>query len=82
MTSTQNLAARLRDGASGCSRSRTPDIRSTPPKGSGLRISLSPSPNAKRAVLKRKIVNDDQSSDAYPAQEANGTPPMKKLALS
>ncbi|KAF8138431.1 hypothetical protein EV363DRAFT_1313919 [Boletus edulis] len=84
ITSAQNLAARLRDGT-GCSRSRTPEvggIRSTPPKGNGQRTSLSPSPGAKRAMLKRKIVSDDQGSDRYPTEEADGTPPMKKLALS
>lgn len=84
MTSAQNLAARLRDGT-GRSRSRTPEVvgvRSTPPKGNGQRTSLSPSPDAKRAMLKRKIVNDDQGSDVYPAHEVDGTPPMKKLALS
>lgn len=84
MTSAQNLAARLRDGT-GRSRSRTPEvvgIRSTPLKGNGQRTSSSPSLDAKRAMLKRKIVNDDQSSDDYPAEEADGTPPMKKLALS
>lgn len=32
-------------------------------------------------MLKRKIV-DDQSSDIYAAEAADGTPPMKKLALS
>jgi len=81
ITSAQNLAARLRDGTSGRSRSRTPDIRSTPPKGSGQRTSSSsPSPD-KRVMLKRKI-DDDQSFDVHPAQETHGTPPMKKLALS
>ncbi|KAG8218602.1 hypothetical protein J3R82DRAFT_4245 [Butyriboletus roseoflavus] len=81
MSSARDLAARLRDGT-GRSRSRTPEvigIRSTPPRGNGQRSSLSPSPDAKRAMLKRKIVNDDQS---YSAQEGDGTPPMKKLALS
>ncbi|KAG6378685.1 hypothetical protein JVT61DRAFT_12956 [Boletus reticuloceps] len=84
ITSAQNLAARLRDGT-GCSRSRTPEvggIRSTPPRGNGQRTSLSLSPGAKRAMLKRKIVSDDQGSDLYPTDEADGTPPMKKLALS
>ncbi|KAI9574713.1 hypothetical protein HD554DRAFT_2049358 [Boletus coccyginus] len=84
ITSTQNLAARLRDGM-GRSRSRTPEvvgIRSTPPRGNGQQTSLSPSPDAKRAMLKRKIVNDDLSSDVYPTQEADRTPPLKKLALS
>lgn len=33
-------------------------------------------------MLKRKIVNDDQSLDVHLAQEADGTPPMKKVALS
>jgi len=82
--SAQNLAARLRDGT-GRSRSRTPEvvgIRSTPPKGNGQQTSLSPSPDARRAMLKRKIVNDDLSSDVYPTQEVDGTPPLKKLALS
>jgi len=57
-------------------------IRSTPPRGNGQRNSLSPSSDAKRAMLKRKMVNDDQSSDIYVAREGDGTPPMKKLALT
>lgn len=82
MSSARDLAARLRDGT-GRSRSRTPEVvgHLTPSKGNGQRSSLSPSPDARRATLKRKIVNDDQSSDVYSAQEADGTPPMKKLAL-
>ncbi|KAG9317423.1 hypothetical protein JVU11DRAFT_1622 [Chiua virens] len=82
MSSAQNLAARLRDGRS---RSRTPEvvgIRSTPSKGSSQRTSLSPSSNAKRAMLKRKIVSDDQSSEVRPGDQVDSTPPMKKLALS
>ncbi|KAF9247315.1 hypothetical protein BU15DRAFT_39285 [Melanogaster broomeanus] len=84
MTSAHNFAARLRDGT-GRSRSRTPEVtglRSTPPKGNGQRTSLSPSPDAKRALLKRKVVSDDQSSDSYVVRDADGTPPMKKLALA
>ncbi|KIJ70064.1 hypothetical protein HYDPIDRAFT_35501 [Hydnomerulius pinastri MD-312] len=87
MKSAQSLASRLRNETSSRSRSRTPETpatRTTPPKGtaSGLRPSLSPSPESKRAMLKRKIVADDQYSDAYAAREEDGTPPMKKLALA
>ncbi|KAG6336856.1 hypothetical protein ID866_2252 [Astraeus odoratus] len=60
VTSAHSLAARLRNDTSGRSRSRTPEVsafRSTPPRsaGTGLRISLSPSPDAKRAMLKRSV---------------------------
>ncbi|KAF8845839.1 hypothetical protein BDN67DRAFT_961489 [Paxillus ammoniavirescens] len=85
MASAHSLATRLRDGTSARSRSRTPDVaglRSTPPKGNGQRNSLSPSPDAKRAVLKRKAVSDNQSPNGYVVREADGTPPMKKLALA
>ncbi|KAF9226570.1 hypothetical protein BS17DRAFT_775836 [Gyrodon lividus] len=82
MISAHSLAARLRDSTSGRSRSRTPEVvglRSTPPKGNA---SLSPSPDAHRAMLKRKAISDDQSLDVYVVREADGTPPMKKLALA
>jgi pre-mRNA cleavage complex 2 protein Pcf11 len=85
MASAHSLATRLRDGTSARSRSRTPDVaglRSTPPKGNGQRNSLSPSPDAKRAMLKRKAVSDNQSPNGYVVREADGTPPMKKLALA
>ncbi|KAH7887649.1 hypothetical protein F5I97DRAFT_1806239 [Phlebopus sp. FC_14] len=84
--SAQSLAARLRTDMMGRSRSRTPDVPtlgSTPPRGgvSGQRASLSPSPESKRAMLKRKIASEDQNSDVSAYQEGGGTPPLKKLAL-
>ncbi|KIJ69919.1 hypothetical protein HYDPIDRAFT_23077 [Hydnomerulius pinastri MD-312] len=65
--SAQSLASRLHNEASSRNRSRTPEtsaMRTTPPKGttSGLRPSLSPSPESKRTMLKCKIVGNDRYS--------------------
>ncbi|KAF8076506.1 hypothetical protein FPV67DRAFT_1471833 [Lyophyllum atratum] len=87
VVSTNSLAARLRSElATGRSRSATPEapsLRSTPPP-SNLRDSkskspsLSPSLEAKLAGTKRKVDENDSTSPG----EADGTPPLKKLALS
>lgn len=86
VTSAHSLAARLRNDVSSRSRSRTPEVsasRSTPPRSAGtaLRVSLSPSPESKRVMLKRKVANEDGSLDGYALPE-DATPPTKKLALA
>ena len=35
------------------------------PVGTGLRVSLSPSPESKRVMLKRKVANEGGSLDSY-----------------
>ncbi|KIM90910.1 hypothetical protein PILCRDRAFT_811403 [Piloderma croceum F 1598] len=80
VASTNNLlAARLRNELASGSRGGTPEVhssRSTPPKH-GVRSSHSPSPQSKPGGTKRKVENEDASLNA----EADGSPPMKKLAL-
>jgi pre-mRNA cleavage complex 2 protein Pcf11 len=77
VASTNNLlAARLRNELASGSRGGTPEVhssRSTPPKH-GIR---SPSPQSKPVGTKRKVENEDASLNT----EADGSPPMKKLAL-
>jgi len=84
MSSMHTLATRLRLDAASRSRSGTPDApRATPPKGMPIiRPSLSPSPDSKRATLKRKASDDDYNVRSSVKLESNGTPPMKKLALT
>ena len=83
VTSTNSLAARLRNELASGSRSGTPELhssRSTPPKHgliTYVRASPSPSPQSKQGGTKRKVENDDVSLNV----EADGSPPMKKLAL-
>ena len=76
------LATRLRQDTGSRSRSGTPEtLRATPPK-SGIGSSFSPSPDSKRVALKRKANDDDYSVSSLFKVESNGTPPMKKLALT
>ncbi|KAG5639262.1 hypothetical protein H0H81_004923 [Sphagnurus paluster] len=84
LTSTNTLAARLRSElATGRSRSTTPEassLRATPPP-SNLREAKSKSPSLSPSQLagtKRKVDQDDSTVSS----EANGTPPLKKMALS
>ncbi|KAI6047416.1 hypothetical protein EDC04DRAFT_2623243 [Pisolithus marmoratus] len=84
VTSTLSLAARLRNDGSSRSRSRTPEVsalRSTPPRSTatGPCKSQSVSPDMKRAMLKRKVDDEDGLSIAVPE---DGTPVAKKLALT
>ncbi|TFK75804.1 hypothetical protein BDN72DRAFT_831244 [Pluteus cervinus] len=84
VTSTSNLAARLRNEARGSrSRSGTPESRVTPPptrvRPTDVKApSLSPSQEAKTTGTKRKVDPDDLPL----GHEHGGTPPLKKLALS
>ena len=80
VTSTNSLAARLRNELMSGSRAGTPEVhssRSTPPKHSMTRASSSPSPQSKPGGTKRKVENEDASLNI----EADGSPPMKKIAL-
>lgn len=90
LASSSNLVARLRNELTGQVRSRsgTPEAQAaamrvvtnlTPPPSASKRgtKSLSPSPDAKRAALKRKVDDGDGSSE-----DVEGTPPFKKVALS
>ncbi|KAF9569307.1 hypothetical protein CPC08DRAFT_701807 [Agrocybe pediades] len=92
MASTNTLAARLRTEQAHGSRSATPEVqvnpdlaaaRSTPPDNNLKRASSrsptrSPSTDSKLAGTKRKVgLGDDNVT-----QEASGTPPLKKIALS
>ncbi|KAH7929411.1 hypothetical protein BV22DRAFT_1029463 [Leucogyrophana mollusca] len=85
LTSVQSLAVRLRNEATGRSRSGTPEAsssRASPPKeAAALRTSISPTSESKRAGLKRKV-DDYSSSDVTAKNDNDGTPPMKKLALA
>jgi pre-mRNA cleavage complex 2 protein Pcf11 len=93
--STSSLAAKLRTEVGHGSRSATPEVhpmtdviatmRATPPPSSTLRgshsrsTSLSPLRDAASvAGIKRKV----EHSDSDMPQEATGTPPFKKVALS
>jgi pre-mRNA cleavage complex 2 protein Pcf11 len=90
LASTSNIVARLRTGKAYDSRSATPEVqpltsseqvgRSTPPS-SQLRKSRSKSPQvsteSKVAGMKRKV----EHTDSNLPQEANGTPPHKRVAL-
>jgi len=92
LVSTNTLAARLRNEKTQGSRSATPEVhpmvgiqaslRSTPPPSTHLSVSGSRSnrstPESKVAGTKRKVEHEDSSLP----QEANGTPPLKKKALS
>jgi pre-mRNA cleavage complex 2 protein Pcf11 len=85
LTSTNTLAARLRTEIANASRGTTPEsapIRSTPlPSSSITSTSTSKSPSLsplKVGGTKRKA--DDSESNVE--NEAAGTPPLKKLALS
>ncbi|KAF7977675.1 hypothetical protein HWV62_3124, partial [Athelia sp. TMB] len=85
ITSTNSLAARLRQEVEGRSRSGTPDApsaRSTPPKGSessclSTLLRSTPSPLSPTSGMKRKIENGESMH-----AEADGSPPMKKLAIA
>jgi pre-mRNA cleavage complex 2 protein Pcf11 len=89
VASTNSLAARLRTEMANYSRSGTPEApssRSTPPKystASGLKVELrksksqSPSPESSTNGTKRKVSENDTALNA----EADGTPPLKKMAL-
>jgi len=83
VTSTNSLAARLRHEVEARSRSGTPEYnsaRSTPPKLSAsssstlLKYSLSPIAQG----TKRKVESEESSTHT----EADGSPPMKKLAIA
>jgi pre-mRNA cleavage complex 2 protein Pcf11 len=80
VSSTNNLAARLRNEIEGRSRSETPEVpslRLTPPKSvlnNSIRTSLSPSPESKKGGTKRKVDDSSESDD--------GKPPLKKLEVS
>jgi len=79
VTSTNSLAARLRNEQTSGSRAGTPEVQSsqlTPPKYA-IRTSHSPSPQSMFSGMKRKVENDDASVNT----EADGSPPNKKLAL-
>ena len=86
VVSTNTLAARLRTELMQRSRSGTPEaqsLRSTPPRAtasslkSDVRHSGSPSPESNRAASKRKIDSDTSLRD-----EEDGTPALKKVALT
>lgn len=93
VASTNSLAARLRNEIATQSRPGTPSVsRSTPPRTatpSTLRLelrksksrspapSMSPSPESNLAGTKRKVEHDTRLDG-----ETDGTPPLKKLALS
>lgn len=84
VTSALSLAARLRNDGCTRSRSRTPEVsalRSTPPRSTatGPCKSHSASPDMKRAMLKRKVDDEDGSLIAV---SEDGTPATKKLALA
>ncbi|KAF8897640.1 hypothetical protein BD779DRAFT_1491908 [Infundibulicybe gibba] len=89
VVSTNSLVARLRTETTGRSRSGTPEAQSlvlqprlSPTsvimKPASVSPSQSPSPDSKRSGQKRKIENYDTTA----SNEADGTPPFKKLALS
>lgn len=88
VASTSSLAARLRIEKAHGSRSATPEVhpmagiqsgtRMTPPPDLRISPSLPPTPDSKIAGTKRKAEN----SDSNIPEEASGTPPAKKVALS
>jgi len=94
LASTSSLAARLRNEKAHGSRSATPEVhsitlpmtgvlatglglRSTPPPSS-LSGTKSPPRSPTSKGTKRKVEHDDSGVP----QEATGTPPLKKVALS
>ncbi|KAF9008966.1 hypothetical protein BDQ17DRAFT_90529 [Cyathus striatus] len=92
IVSTSSLAARLKTEGANDSRGGTPErqlirtgmiLRGTPPP-SASRLSkskspsLSPSPEVKLAGTKRKV----EPSDASSSTEPDGTPPLKKMAMT